>query len=421
MPQQGNYTSDGTRNQLPSSGFSYVNRILDNVDAEELIALLLERRRNGRPGYHPRSMIRAWLCKYILADRYRYMTDFLEGLRRSKAMRRVCGFDDDVPTEGAMSQFNKRLKEYQDLADRCLFQVNEQLREFWSDLGRVVAIDSTSIETYSNPNRSKTFTDPNANWGVKHSARTKQDEKSGKDDEKTEWFFGYKLHVISDVKYEIPLGAILTPANQNDSTMLKKLFKQVKATYKWFKPKYLLADRGYDSEPNHRYLIKQGVTPIIHIRKPTADDGMYDGIYTKEGVPTCMGMKPMVYVKTDPDTGEHLYRCRGEGCHLLTEGTKATTHCDTEEWYSPEANPRVLGPLPRESEEWKALYKKRMSIERIFKNLKQSRLLEGHLFRDMGKIQLLATWSMLTYNLTKLANLQVGAKNPHKIKVRLAA
>lgn len=148
---------------------------------------------------------------------------------------------------------------------------------------------------------------------------------------------------------------------------------------------------------------------------------MFDGVFNEKGEPTCMGMKPMVYVKTDPETGHHLYRCRGEGCHLKTEGTKAITHCDTEEWFDPAENPRVLGPLPRESEEWKALYKKRMSIERIFKNTKQDRLLEGHLFRNMDKIRLHATMSMLTYSATILTRLRMGEKKVIKLRVKLAA
>lgn len=416
MPQQEHFTSDSYRNQGPARGLRYLKEILDSIDASKLIKKLIWRRRNGRPGYSPRAMFRAWLCKYLLEIPTN--VKLVERLKLSSGLREVCGFYHGAPSETAISRFTGRLTEYQDLVERCFAQITDEMREVLADLGDDVAIDSTSIESYSNPNR-KTVTDPNAAWGVKHSARSNKTDK--KDEEKTDWFFGYKLHTISDANHEIPLGMILTPGNASDMTMLSAVFQKAQETYTWFKPKHLIADRGYDSGPNHEYLIDQGVTPVIHIRKPGADDGMFDGVFNEKGEPTCMGMKPMVYVKTDPGTGHHLYRCRGEGCYLKEHGTKAITHCDTEEWFDPADNPRVLGPLPRESEEWKALYKKRMSIERIFKNTKHSRLLEGHLFRKMAKIRLHATISMLTYSATVLTRLRRRERNPRKIKVKLAA
>ena len=53
-----------------------------------------------------------------------------------------------------------------------------------------------------------------------------------------------------------------------------------------------------------------------------------------------------------------------------------------------------------------ALYRKRMSIERIFRSLKHSRGLEGHFVRGLRKIALLAAMSVLTYQATALARLK---------------
>ena len=398
----------------PARGLRYLKLMLDNVNADELIELFIDRRKNGRPGYSPRAMLRAWLCKYLLGIRYN--VDLIETLRRSSGLRRVCGFDDDeAPSETAMSRFTGRLTEYQVLVDDCFNQVTEAMREFLPDLGEDVAIDSTSIETYSNPNR-KVVSDPDAQWGMKHKARAKKDDKKD-ETEKTESFFGYKLHTISDANHEVPLGMILTPGNRNDSPILPTLVNKVRKTFEWFKPKHLMADRGYDSVNNHRHLIEQGTTPVIHIRDLRRDK---KSIYTAIGEPTCLGEQAMTYVRTDPETGHHLYRCPTEGCRLKTEGTKATTHCDDEVWIDPNDDIRVIGILPRVSEEWKGLYSKRMSIERLFKNTKQSRNLEGHLFRKMAKIQLHSTISMLTYSLTLLTRLQMGEQKVMKLRVKLA-
>ena len=74
----------------------------------------------------------------------------------------------------------------------------------------------------------------------------------------------------------------------------------------------------------------------------------------------------------------------------------------------PEDNLRVLGPLPRFRPAWKRLYRLRMSIERIFRSLKHSRGLEGHMVRGIKKITLLATMSLLTYQATALARVKAG-------------
>ena len=258
-------------------------------------------------------------------------------------------------------------------------------------------MDSTLFETYSNPNR-KVVSDPDARWGLKHSAKAK--------DGKQEWGFGYKMHLVSDATHGVPLAFTITPANESDSTQLPTALRKTLAAYPWMEPGCLLADRGYDSLTNHEFLVGLGIIPVIHIRKPTAQDGLYDGIYNAEGKPTCMGQQPMEYIRTDPETRAHLFRCQAGGCPLKTEGTKPVIHCDSEEWEDPDANLRVLGPLPRFTDAWKRLYRLRMSIERIFRSLKHSRGLEGHCVRGLRKITLHATLSALTFQATVLARLR---------------
>ena len=171
------------------------------------------------------------------------------------------------------------------------------------------------------------------------------------------------MHMVSNATHGVPLAFIVTPANESDSTQLPSVTRKVLAAHPWIEPRAFLADRGYGSLPNHKFLFDLGIIPVIHIRKPTAKDGLYDGIYTESGQPACMGGETMEYVRTDQETGAHLFRCQAGGCPLKTEGTKAITHCDSEAWERPETNLRVLGPLPRFTAAWKRLYRQRMSIE----------------------------------------------------------
>ena len=197
------------------------------------------------------------------------------------------------------------------------------------------------------------------------------------------------------------------------STQLPAALRKTLAAYPWMEPGCLLADRGYDSLANHQFLVGLGIIPVIHIRKPTAQDGLYDGIYTAEGKPTCPGQQPMEYVRTDPETGAHLFRCQAGGCRLKTEGTKAVIHCDGETWEGQDANLRVLEPLPRFTEAWKRLYRLSMSIERIFRSLKHSQALQGHYVRALRKITLHATLSALTFQATAA---RLRAKDPDRMR-----
>ena len=403
------FTSSVNPVQPPKSGYGFLSAILDGLDEQPILNALHQYRRTGRKGHPLRAMWRAYIAKFLL--KIRFNNELLERLRSSRRLREVCGFGDDVPSESALSRFVSRLANHQDLVEQCLVNIIDALRglvptvkrrEGRQDqplppLGAVLAVDSTLFETYSNPNR-KVVSDPDARWGLKHSARTKEGKK--------EWCFGYKMHLISDATHGVPLAFTITPANENDSTQLPAVLRKTLAAYPWLEPGCLLADRGYDSLPNHRLLTGLGIIPVIHIRKPTAKDGLYDGIYTESGAPACMGGEAMEYVRTDPATGAHLFRCQAGGCPLKTEGAKAVRHCDSEVWEAAEANLRVLGPLPRFTDAWKRLYRQRMSIERIYRSLKHSRGLEGHCVRGLRKISLHATLSALTYQATVLARLR---------------
>ena len=294
--------------------------------------------------------------------------------------------------------------------EAALAVLGVRLKHLLPDLGDVVAIDSTSVRTHSNPNR-KTISDREARWGVKHSAKARE---SGK-----EYFFGYKSHAVADAVYGIPLAQVVTPGNRSDSPVLPEVMEKARSLHDRWSPRVAIADRGYDSNENHNWLDAQEVLPIIHIRRPTNAD-LYDGIYTKEGVPTCLGGIPMEYAKTDPATGHHLYRCQTGGCHL--KGSRqGVLYCDSEVWEDPAANIRLFGKIRRAGPEWKALYRKRYAIERVFKGMKESRRLERHCVRGLRQIALHALMSTLAFQATALVWVLAGQSEWMRWMVRKVA
>lgn len=376
-----------------------ISAILDSVDATALLERLEEYRPTGRQGYPLAALWRAYLISFI---RHLPSTNALiRYLQESSEMRALCGFG-QLPHRTTFNRFIKRLEDHQGLVEECLAPLTSQLAERLPGFGEKVAIDSTVVRTHSNPNRT-VISDPEASWTKKNAAN------SGSVDGK-EWKFCYKWHALADATYGIPIVGHTTTGKRSDMRELSPLLVKAKKTHDWFSPEYVIADRGYDSRANHEAVISTDAIPIIAIRRKGGRDTgtgfhLYEGIYDKQGVPACMGMKPMEYVRSDPEKG-HLYRCSQGGCHLKTR--KGVRYCQDTVWENRKDNPRLFGALRRDSDEWKILYKMRQSVERLFKSMKEFRRLESHCVRSLKSVSLHATMSALAFQATVLIRVNAG-------------
>ncbi len=347
-------------------------------------------------------MWRACLASYILGLT---STDALiRQLEEDTKLRRACGFGATLPHRTTFNRFFVRLADYQDLVDKCLADMVPQFSELLPGLGEKVAVDSTTVRSHSHPTRKSKLTrktsDPEASWTAKPSDRRK-DAK--------EWFWGYKLHMMVDAVYGVPLYCYTTTASKNDSPELPKILDGARGTLNCLNPQRVMADRGYDSQANHEAVLDRGGVLIAPARRPPSEDVLHEGVYTVEGVPTCLGVVPMVYERSAPKLG-HLYRCRREGCHLLAK--KGRRYCNQEFWVNRSDNLRLFGPIRKDSAEWKSLYSLRQSVERVFKSLKESRRLERHCFRGLRKVGLHAAMSVLGFAATLLVKLRAKEPNP---------
>ncbi len=154
-----------------------------------------------------------------------------------------------------------------------------------------------------------------------------------------------------------------------------------------------------------------GMMPIIAVRLPEKDPEtgrrLYDGTYVEDGRPLCACGCPMEYVTTDPAKG-HLFRCHPDGCDLKDQDGIAR-HCDDQRYVQPEDRLlRIVGMVPRCSDEWKDEYKKRPIIERHFSSGKHSRLMNQHRYFNRFQMSLHVLLYMLSYLATALAHLQAN-------------
>ena len=419
---------DNQTNRQPAGGWDFLQNLLDRLEqttaAQSLIAEIQGRRARSRPGYPARSMLRLYWLRYLLGEPI--MVDFLRLLRVSDVFREVCGLGDRVPSGPTCSRFFAELSAHALDIDQITSNLVHQLRRHLPELGTVIAIDGTDIESFANPRKkvksdadarrgvrtrkNKANREPESKWKKRNSPVQKQGKEKKKDEpHKTEWYYGYKVHALVDAIYMIPLVYIILPANESETLQLPALVAKAQQTYRWFRPEYLLADKGYDSQANHQYLLDENIIPIIDIRKSSAADGKHDGVYSQEGIPMCDEETKMVYVLTDPETGKHLYRCPAEGCVLQSRSSGAVRYCDiTDHWEDPRDNPKVISVVARASKRWKELYKLRTVIERWFSSAKRSRILNGSLYLTGDKVATNCAMSVLTYVVTVVAKVEAG-------------
>lgn len=342
----------------------------------------------GRWGYSLAALWRAHLARFLL--NLPSMNATIRRLQEDPALRGVCGFTATLPHRTTFNRFAARLSEHQDLVDEALATLTDQLQQALPGFGEKVAVDGAVIRAYSNPDRALR-SDPDASW----TAKSHPQPKGGR-----EWFFGYKEHALVDATYGIPIVRFATMASRTDFHELPNLMNKAAMTHQWFAPTHVIADQGYVSEANHRAIMARGAVPVIPIRRVPAI--RRQGICGDYGTPTCFGNIPMEYLRSDPERG-HLYRCRSEGCNLRDRSGVA--HCRDQLWEKRPDNPRLAGPISRDSIEWRDLYGLRQAIERMFKSLKQSRSLQAHCVRGLRRVGLHAAMSVLAFQATALFRL----------------
>ena len=248
-PPQTNQTTT-TSQPTVENHIQILASVFEEIDRTNIIYELEKNYKTGRRGYSKRAMFRAYVTDFVIGFKYFNSTILL--LRDNAEIRAMCGFE-SLPFRTTFNRFNNNMQYYDDAIESAIAQTINRLKVELPDLGDIVAVDSTAVHTYSNPNR-KVKSDPEAKWGVKHTAK-------GKDGKVTEWFIGYKAHMVSDATYGLPLASITTPGNASDMVYLPKIIDKTKETFDWFHPVAVLADRGYDSKKNNNYLWGTGYSP----------------------------------------------------------------------------------------------------------------------------------------------------------------
>ena len=371
--------------------------MLEVLPAEKLLIALEQEHWTGRKGYSVRGMWSALIAGLLY--QCHSLADVVRLLKRDKDTRIICGFSqDDMPGEDAFSRFLKKLVKHADLLDEFLNNLVNLLRELLPGFGSKLAVDSTDILAYSNGHRDNP-SDTDARWGAKKKSNSKAEgetgsQKGNKKEPDIYYWFGYKLHLVVDTLYELPLAFILTPANVADTTQMKPLLLKVSADQEKNKPEAVITDKGYDSQDNNEFVYKEcKAVPIIPIRE--WKDGQLPDICNVKGTPLCSCGLEMVYWGRD---GKYLkYRCP----HVLGKSEcKSRFRCTSSPYgyvlkLPIEADIRRHPPVPRESRKWQRLYKMRTAVERVNSRVKGLLGLNKITVRGIAKVMVRTALSLL--------------------------
>ena len=237
---------------------SDLEAIFEELPDEALIGKLRGPRRRGRPAHDPEKLWRAFVAYYNMG--LPSVSDLIRTLQDNPYIAAVCGYAsrDEIPHQSTFSRFGIKLSkrwislEVKNILRTFTRRMFKELPEF----GKSVAIDSTDVKAWSNGNKkgkNGTVSDPDAGWVAKKNARGN-----------IRYVFGYKVHILCDITWELPIAVSVTRGNYADVNAAAPLLQQARYTYGEFNPDYVICDAGYSSE-KLRKAIKQQChsVPII--------------------------------------------------------------------------------------------------------------------------------------------------------------
>lgn len=233
-----------------------LNAIFRSIPDKDLLASL--KARTGRPGYTVEVLWKTYVAMVVLG--LPTFANLIRSLQNNPTLAVACGITskEGIPTKYAYSRFVGKLAQYKHvvMVKNIMRSLSRSLYKTLPDFGKSVAIDSTDIKAWANGAK-KPVSDPDATWAAKIDTAGKK-----------KFYYGYKVHLLVDTQYELPLAAKVTAGSASDVRIASRVLSEARFAYSKFHPDYVIADKGYSSD-KLRYLIRRqyGAVPIIKVNK----------------------------------------------------------------------------------------------------------------------------------------------------------
>ena len=433
-----------------------LNLAIDNLPDDKIIQYLEVMRGNGRDDYPIKAMWHALIAGIVF--QHESIESLIRELRRNPLLFQTCGFNPlpiqrkpqlrlvrneqtnqvekqydateeahySVPDSHNFSRFLINVIELEEclgLISAMLILLREQLMEYLPGFGEHMGYDGKAVESHSTGQKSRDSgqtSDPDADWG-KH--KICGHDKHGKAWEKVKSWFGYRLHVIADTEYEIPVAIRITPASHSEQRVLRDMIRETFSQTPTLADicKDFSADRGLDCGKTKAMLWDDyGIRPLIDTRlmwreeknapdydpskpitRPLNTETVDNITYTERGSLHCIcpqtgEQRDLAFHGFEVARNTLKYRCPaaayGFDCHgkaqcLDNADSEAEHYGRTVRINLNSVDRRIFVPTPHGSPAWQRGYNRRSAMERINSRIDNDFCFEKHYIRGKAKME----------------------------------
>ncbi|WP_432203832.1 transposase [Thermoanaerobacter uzonensis] len=248
--------------------------VLEYMPDEELMRVLEKERGKGRDDYPVRAMWNSILAGVVFE--HTSIESLRRELLRNGQLRFMCGFrNGKVPGAYVYTRFLRKLFEKEEMINEIFNKLVDELEELLPGFGKNLAIDGKAISSFAKrENKTKREDgrrDLDADWGIKKYKGVRED---GTTWSKVVKWFGYRLHLIVDADYELPVAFEVTKASVSEVKQAHKIIDKLNERHPELieRCEILTADRGYDDTKLYEKLWDEyEIKPVINIRNMWKD------------------------------------------------------------------------------------------------------------------------------------------------------
>jgi hypothetical protein len=367
-----------------------IRDLLQTLPDERLLEGLRAARGHGRDDY---PLARLWhIVVLTVALRHSSFNDCLAELHRNPSLCGLIGITawDQIPNDWNLSRFLDILGQEPHLSNlRDVFDaLARRLGVAVPDLGRDTAGDATALSGRAKKDPKAVAAEAKQGLPQPSGGRKEYQDDEGRVTKVVEWF-GYKLHLLVDVKHEVSLAYHITDTKAGDNERVPALVRQAEANLPEGRIETLAYDKAADDEKVHECLHAHGIKPLIRNRALWREEperplpgGRYPlhlvhdeagTVYCYDTVSEPPVRHPMAYLGYERDRDSVKYRCpavhQGWDCPSAAKcnagrpyGLTARVACGEDL--------RRFPPIPRATKEFERRYKGRTAVERVNARLK---------------------------------------------------
>jgi hypothetical protein len=366
-----------------------IKQLLNVLPDAKLLDSLRNARGKGRNDYPLHVLWGVVVLRVLL----RHITTeaVLGELRRNAGLRALIGIESEprVPKPWNISRFEDTLGQepHRTLLKEIFNVLIKRLGVAILTLGVDAAGDATAL---SARRKSAEGAEEEVKEGLPQASggRKEYTDDDGKVTKVVEWF-GFKLHLIVDIKNEVVLAYEITDTKPGDGETLPTVLEQARANLPPDRIKTLAYDKAADTDEVHRELSGAGITPLIQMRglwktEPErllpGHDGTSNVVYDELGTIYCYDKvseppirHKMSFIGHEPGRETLKYRCPAKHgdweCPMSTVCNAGRTYGKTVR-VPRGVDLRRFPALPRATKKFERMYKGRTAVERVNARLK---------------------------------------------------